>query len=226
MLNFNKNNTKIVIKKDNYIFLYKYLKRLPQFKQQNFEFNYILGKYLGLVGKFYGGFEFTWKFVDGDRCLIKNHIFFKLWRKLYKFKYFKPLYQAKSIFYRWYMDLTCFRDPRLLIKVIKYLFINTDLKRHRKLFYCVSNFLKIWYTCLRKTKRIKGYSLFFKGKLAKKGSVRKSIFFQKRGLISFTNKKLKVNMRTYQLWTMTGCIGAGISIFYKVYVYINFFIYS
>lgn len=79
---------------------------------------------------------------------------------------------------------------------------------------------------LLKTKKIKGYSLFFKGKLAKKGSVRKNIFFCKKGLISFANKALRVNIRTYQLWTITGCMGAGISIFYNIYVYTSFFIHN
>ena len=61
---------------------------------------------------------------------------------------------------------------------------------------------------------LKGCSLFFKGKLGKKGSVRKSKFFFKYGNISLTNKNLRLTYRSYTITTITGVIGCHISIYY------------
>jgi hypothetical protein len=44
---------------------------------------------------------------------------------------------------------------------------------------------------------IKGFSFFFKGKLGKKGSVKKKKFFVKQGKISLTNKNLRTNYSNY-----------------------------
>ena len=66
----------------------------------------------------------------------------------------------------------------------------------------------------KKKDSLKGCSLFFKGKLGKKGSVRKSKFFVKIGNVSLTNKSLRINYKTYVVITITGVIGCGISIFY------------
>ena len=65
------------------------------------------------------------------------------------------------------------------------------------MFSFINKFLKLWYLKVAKLKKLKGYSLFFKGKLGKKGSVRKAKFLAKKGLVSFTNKSLRVNYRTY-----------------------------
>ena len=63
-------------------------------------------------------------------------------------------------------------------------------------------------------KLLKGYTVFFKGKLARKGSVRKSVFFYKYGQVSKTNKFLRVSYRQFLVYTETGVVGCYISLFY------------
>lgn len=219
------NKTILPVEQEYSFEFYSHLLNIPESNVETLKFNYILCKYLALIAKHYGGFNFNWAFMDADACLSDGN-FDVSWQRMYKIRGFRMLHISKATFYKWYLDLTCFKDPKSLVNVIKYLIITTNLKRHKKVFYCVSSFLETWYLMLLKTKKIKGYSLFFKGKLAKKGSVRKNIFFCKKGLISFANKALRVNIRTYQLWTITGCMGAGISIFYNIYVYTSFFIHN
>lgn len=74
---------------------------------------------------------------------------------------------------------------------------------------------------MRRTHRAKGISIFFKGKLGKKGSVKKSTFFNKIGLVSLSRKDLRFNYRTFIISTHTGVIGANISVFFNGYVYIR-----
>lgn len=188
-------------------------------------YNYMLYKYLSLLLQQYTGFPLTWSFINIHTSFDKSN-FYKWWRKLYRKNLLGRLYTIRPIFYNWFIQLTYFKDPKNLIKVIKNSLFGIYLKRHKQIFYRVSKFFKIWYRLLAKDNDIKGYSLFFKGKLAKQGSVRKTIFFTKKGLTSFANKSLRVNIRSYQVWTVTGSVGAGINIFYKVYVYINLSIYS
>ena len=58
--------------------------------------------------------------------------------------------------------------------------------------------------------------IFFKGKLGKKGSVRKSKYFAKKGEVSYSTKSLKVNYKTFHFGTLTGVVGGGLSIFYPI----------
>jgi len=187
-------------------------------------YNYMLYRYIALLMGQYTGFYLTWSFINIQTAFNKDN-FYSWWRKLYNKRLLGRLFTTRLDFYNWFIQLTYFKDPKNLIKLIKNSLFNIYLKRHKQIFYVVSNFFKAWYTLLAKDNNVKGYSLFFKGKLAKQGSVRKTIFFSKKGLTSFANKSLKVNMRSYQVWTVTGSVGAGINIFYKVYVYINLFIY-
>lgn len=187
-------------------------------------YNYMLYKYLANLLYYYTGFSLTWSFINIQTAFDKDD-FHRWWRKLYKKKLLARLFTARLEFYNWFVQLTYFKNPKALVKLIKKSLFNIYLKRHKQIFYRVSKFLKVWYKLLAKDNNVRGYSLFFKGKLAKQGSVRKTIFFSKKGLTSFANKSLRVNMRSYQVWTVTGSIGAGINIFYKVYVYTNLFIY-
>ena len=62
--------------------------------------------------------------------------------------------------------------------------------------------------------RFLGYNLFFKGKLGRKGSVKKSVFFYKYGRVSNSNKSLRLNYRKFLIYTETGVVGCGINLFY------------
>ena len=56
--------------------------------------------------------------------------------------------------------------------------------------------------------------MYFKGKLGKKGSVKKSTMFFKKGQVSFTNKSLKYNYKYFLIPTETGVVGCYISLFF------------
>lgn len=175
--------------------------------------NWLLTKYISQVTSSYTGFKTSWVFVDVQSTFTDNY-FYIWWYKLYNKRVLKSLFTTKITFFNWFVQLCNFKDPRGLVPFLQKQFNKVHLKRHRKIFYSISNFLRIWYIILLKKNKIKGYSLFFKGKLAREGSVRKKTFFSKRGLTSLTNKQLRVNYRTYNIWTVTGTVGAGISIFY------------
>lgn len=91
------------------------------------------------------------------------------------------------------MQLTILKDPKTLTIFLKNLFESLAFKRHRYFYRVIQDFLKTWFKLVRSTVRIRGYSFFFKGKLGRKGSVRKEIFFFRVGLASFSNKNLRFN---------------------------------
>ena len=88
------------------------------------------------------------------------------------------------------------------------------IKAHKRLIYNASKILNIYYNVLIKTMRIRGFVLYFKGKLGRKGSVKKSIIRIIRGKISLTNKSLRFNSKQFLIFTETGVIGCYMSIFY------------
>ena len=88
------------------------------------------------------------------------------------------------------------------------------LKYHKRYFYRVRLILNIIFKVLKSANLLKGYSLFFKGKLGRKGSVKKSVFFYKKGRISSTNKNLRVNFRKFLVYTETGVVGCGINLYF------------
>lgn len=59
-----------------------------------------------------------------------------------------------------------------------------------------------------------GYRLYFKGKLGRKGSVKKTVFYAKLGKHSYTNKNLRFNYRRFLVPTETGIIGCYFGVFY------------
>lgn len=74
--------------------------------------------------------------------------------------------------------------------------------------------MQVWFISLNKKLKIKGYSIFFKGKLGKVGSVRKSVFFFRNGLCSLSNNSLRFNQKRFVIITVTGVVGVCINIFF------------
>ncbi len=178
------------------------------------ELNYsLLNHYMGDLLFGYTGFSTDWFFfnIEPSTMLTKYLVIIN---RVYRSRQQRFLKIKKPLYFRLIVQLSLLKNPRLLILVLEHLFIKTPIKRHRSIFFKLRHFLKIWYLICRKKRCVKGFSFFFKGKLGRKGSVRKRKFFTKKGLISFTNKELRVNYSNYILWTNTGCIGANISIFF------------
>lgn len=174
---------------------------------------WIFLKYLpNLMSKF-TGFYTNWYFID-IRTVAKHDKVFYICKRIFRRK--PRLFSGYSLnfFYNCFIQLTLFKNPIGLINLIQQRLLQSRLRYHKRVFFNLKRFLKLWYSIFIGLSQVKGYTFFFKGKLGKKGSVRKRIFFCKRGKVSFTNKQLRVTIRTYYIWTITGVIGAGINIFY------------
>jgi hypothetical protein len=172
-----------------------------------------LSKYLKTSLGCLTGFQTEWKFIN-IKLFGLDESCYALWYRVYRTKTLSFFFTKRRDFIVLFARLTFFRDPAALIPLIKKHLLQTHLKQHNRIFYSVTTFMAKWYFFAANAQRIKGYTVFFKGKLAKKGSVRKTVFFKKKGSVSFTNKSLRVNYRNYFVWTYTGVIGAGLSIFY------------
>jgi len=176
--------------------------------------NWLLAKYLNQLSYYYLGVNLNWILVDLKKSL-KNNFFKKLWYIIYKKKLLRMLYGKKKKTISWFLQLYKLKDPQGLISLVQNKLYNTRLKRHKKIFFLLGFFFRILFLLKNKKDSLKGCTLFFKGKLGKKGSVRKSKFFIKIGNTSLTNKDLRINYKTYIIVTITGVVGCGISIFYK-----------
>lgn len=158
-------------------------------------------------------YKTEWLFLDVS-TLAKNGKFFIIWYKCYRKYKIKNLYMNKNVFIIWFTQLTYLKDVRGVLPIFKKILLKTHLKKHKKIFFIIRTFFRVWFKWAKKYQNVKGFSLFFKGKLGRKGSVRKLKFFSKQGLVSYTNKNLRVNYENYIVWTHTGVIGCCISIFF------------
>ena len=175
--------------------------------------SWFLSKYLKTSLGVFTGFQTEWKFIN-IKLFQLDESCYAMWYRVYRTQILSFFFTKRVDFITLFTRLTVFRDPTALVPLIKKHLLQTHLKQHNRIFYSVCTFMANWYFFAANAQRIKGYTVFFKGKLAKKGSVRKSVFFKKKGSVSFTNKSLRVNYRNYFVWTYTGVIGAGLSIFY------------
>lgn len=158
-------------------------------------------------------YKTEWLFLDVS-TLAKNGKFYIVWYKCYRKYKIKSMYMNKETFIIWFMQLSYFKDVRGVLPIFKKMLLKTHLKKHKKIFFIIRTFFRVWFYWAKKYQNVKGFSLFFKGKLGRKGSVRKLKFFSKQGLVSFTNKQLRVNYENYTVWTHTGVIGCCVSIFF------------
>ena len=178
------------------------------------QYDWLLVNYLKQLSYYYLGIKLNWVFVN-LKCSLNNDFYKKFWYIFYKKKIFKIWYGKKKFTLFWFLQLYKLKDVQGFINLIQKKLYNAKLKRHKRIFYLVGFFFRILFLMKEKKNSLQGCSLFFKGKLGKKGSVRKSKFFVKVGVNSLTNKSLRINYKTYIIITITGVIGCGISIFYK-----------
>lgn len=169
--------------------------------------------YTSNVAYLYTGLYTEWSFVSLHTLLQKEE-FTKWWKIFYRTHVLKQFYTKKTLFFNWFVQLSYLKDPQNLIEIAERVLIEATLKQHKQLFATFSDILEVWYSMLSLKRKTKGCSVFFKGKLGKKGSVKKTKFFYKIGSVSFTQKSLRLNYRTFIIPTHTGVIGAGVSIFY------------
>ena len=181
--------------------------------------NWLLSKYVSNIINLYIGAPVTWIFLNILK-ITTNEEFITLCRRIDRKKILGPFYHSsKLFFYNWFAKLTYFKDPTGFIDLVKTIISKNHLKKHKGLFFSVNRILHVWYSYAVAKKRVKGYSVFFKGKLGKKGSVKKTKFFRKKGTCSLSKKTIRLNYNTDIISTTTGVIGFGVSVYYSVYVY-------
>lgn len=171
--------------------------------------------YLTAVTQQYTMFSSRWALIECSNFVLKGNYFY-IYRALYTKHYLSKFYCKKNKFLFWFTKLTVFKDLSTFVAMILKWLFNAPLKKHKRIFVLINKFLRVWYEALEEFKKIRGYCIFFKGKLGKKGSVRKSKYFSKRGEVSYSTKSLRVNYKTFHFGTLTGVVGGGLSIFYKI----------
>lgn len=192
--------------------LFLYLKNF-KWRRASLSLNWEYSKFLNQISHSFLKFKTSWYFIN-IKVFQKQKNFSTIWYKFYQKKLLTILPKSKLFFLNLFIQLFYFRDTKTLIPFFQKWLLDTPLKKHKRIFHLINFFFLNWFNLAFEYRLVKGYSLFFKGKLAKKGSVRKSKFFVKNGYISFTNKRLRLNYETYIVWTFTGSVGAGISIFF------------
>lgn len=171
--------------------------------------------YLTAVTQQYTKFTSKWVLSDCSNLVLKGN-YLQVYKALYNKHYLQKLYCKKDKFLFWFTKLTVFKDISSFVSMILKWLFNSPLKKHKRIFVLINKFLRVWYEALEEFKKIRGYCIFFKGKLGKKGSVRKSKYFAKKGEVSYSTKSLRVNYKTFHFGTLTGVVGGGLSIFYRI----------
>lgn len=88
-------------------------------------------------------------------------------------------------------------------------------KQHKKCFTLIDEFTYLIIVRGMELRLVRGYTLFFRGKLARGGSVRKKYLFLRRGQFSGSSKKLQFFYQKFLIRTATGVVGGQLSIYYK-----------
>lgn len=180
--------------------------------------------YLTAVTHQYTMFKTSWALIECSKFAVSG-AYGKTLPDLYDKKLLRKLYSKKDKFLFWVTKLAVFKDlTNFVAMIVKWLF-SVHLKKHRRIFVLINKILRVLYSALYEYKKIRGYCIFFKGKLGRKGSVRKTKYFAKRGEISYSTKSLRLSYRTFHFGTLTGVVGGGLSVFYNNFAYILFFIY-
>ena len=182
-------------------------------KSNNMTTNFWFFLYLQLYFTNFLGYKFNWYFFDFNKT-IKTSFFTLWWYKLNSRKLFKNFFAKKKKFYNIILNILFFKKIKKLVWIISQVISLASIRKHKRYFYQVKNILKIIFYTLQQRGRLLGYSLFFKGKLGRKGSVKKSVFFYKYGRVSNSNKSLRLNYNKFLVYTETGVVGCGINLFY------------
>lgn len=173
----------------------------------------LLHLFLNNITKANLGYTTSWAFVSLNQQLLapeQKTAYRKLWgvRQLPGFR------THKKTFLFWYTKFFILRDPKELSLLISFWLVKTQIKTHKKIFFEIFGGIDTLFSIGQKQNRLLGYFLYFKGKLAKKGSVRKEKIFKKCGKVAAGTKSVRGNIVQYQAPTLTGTIGCAIGLFF------------
>lgn len=205
--------SRYLITTDRFLTIWPILKAAPEAPDILFGNAWVWLHYMRHLTYLYTKFYTSWCFLN-LATVVKKDEFHRWWRVFYKRYVLRAFFTNKVKFFNWFAQLSYLKDPQSIIWLAEKVITETHLKKHKRLFALLARILRSWYNVLRRVNKAQGISLFFKGKLGKKGSVKKSKFFSKSGLVSLSSKKLRMNYRSFTITTHTGVIGAAINVFY------------
>lgn len=154
-----------------------------------------------------------WRFLNLNLRKKKNKVY-TIWKKTTNNFLVKNKVYKKWQYYFFLIQFIFFKNLKPLVKNLTKFLSNIPLKQHRRYFRVFNKFFFNIYNEVYKSKKILGYQLYFKGKLGRKGSVKKSIIRFKVGKTSYTNKNLRLNYFKYLIFTETGVVGAYLALFF------------
>lgn len=205
--------SRYLVEKDMFLTIWPILKSTPDTPDVLFGNTWVWLHYMRYLTYLYTKFYTSWCFLD-LAAVVKKDEFHRWWRVFYKRYVLRAFFTNKAKFFNWFAQLSYLKDPQGIIWLAEKIITEAHLKKHKRLFALLARILRSWYNVLHRVHKAQGVSLFFKGKLGKKGSVKKSKFFNKSGLVSLSSKKLRMNYRSFIITTHTGVIGAAVSVFY------------
>jgi hypothetical protein len=183
------------------------------------------GTYLSFFLKKYTTVNINWQFLN-IKLIDNKKLFVKLWKKTYHKNTLKNFFCSSWFYLYILLSFYCFKDIKQLVNFFVKVIQRYPLKYHKRLFRLVSLLFVDYLSILQNDNKLKGFRLYFKGKLGKKGSVKKSTIYVSGGQISYTNKMLKYNYKRFLIPTETGVVGCYLGVFFKKNVYIHIYIFN
>lgn len=202
----------------NFLYVYPLLNKKRQKTPAHIHYNMLNSLwwykfYLQAVTQQFLQFKTTWFLVECSH-LVTTGFYGNIFVSVYKKNVLRNFFCNREKFIHWFTKLTVFKDLSIFVKMVLRWLMASQLRKHRRIFVLINQFLKMWYGALYEYSKIRGYCIFFKGKLGRKGSVRKTKYFSKKGEVSYSTKSLRLSYRTFHFSTITGVVGGGISLFY------------
>lgn len=209
------------IQKDFYVSFFKNFNYQRSFIVK-YNYTYLLSTYLSLYLKQYTGVKLDWQFLN-LKLTSEKVLMLKTWRVTYSKSFLKNFFMPSWTYFYFLIRIFMLRDISQFAAIVEKTIQKYPLKNHKRLFINASNLLKTYTKLANLDKQLLGFRLYFKGKLGRKGSVKKSIVYYSDGRISYTNKMLRYNYKYFLIPTETGVVGCYVAIFYNknVYIYLH-----
>lgn len=179
----------------------------------NYSIFYWLTKYLGVFLKNITGILISWQLVNLK--LTNNKIFLlDLWYLTYRRYVLQNFFCTAWFYFFLLIQLFFFKNLEHFCFFFGKIIQKYPLKQHKHLFQVIGDLFREYLLILQTKKKLLGYRIYFKGKLGRKGSVKKSVIYFSGGKTSYTNKSLRYNYKYFLVPTETGVVGCYISVFY------------
>lgn len=194
-------------------FIYSFFYIQNNSMRSSYSHLYLLSVYLSFFLKTYTSVQLHWQFLNLN-IKPKNKLIYMVWRKTYKKQFLRNFFCSSWFYLYLLIKIFFFRDVSLFSTLCSKIIKRYHLKKHKRLFKLTGDILNSFLELNSEKKYLRGFRLYFKGKLGRKGSVRKSTFYMNKGQISFTNKMLRYNYKHFLIPTETGVVGCYMAIFF------------